>query len=215
VGSFDAGQLIPGVLVITGRQDLNLGNFALGRMVQREAVAEQHVTAEQVVPEVAELRERVQGAVTAAAANAVVVEAGADPITATATVTGVIPSFALTAAEGSPAPVCSGLIGARPQLFFNLAEGTESLSVMFEAAGEEPVDATLVLVGPEASVFCADDSAEGGNLNPLLALENPAPGPYAVLVGRVGATGEITGTVTAAADITLEPALMTTEPEGN
>jgi hypothetical protein len=167
-----------------------------------------------VLPEVAVLRERVQGAIAAAAANAVAVEAGADPITATATVTGVIPSFALTAAEGSPAPVCSGLIGTRPQLFFNLAEGAESLSVMFEAAGEEPVDTTLVVVGPEAQVYCADDSAEGGNLNPLLTLENPAPGPYAVLVGRVGAAADITGTVTAAADAALEPALMTTEPAG-
>jgi hypothetical protein len=143
-----------------------------------------------------------------------VVEAGAAPISATATVTGVIPSFALPTAESSPSPVCSGLISARPQLFFSLAEGAESLSVMFEAADAEPVDTTLVVVGPEAQVYCADDSAEGANLNPLLTLENPAPGPYAVLVGRVGAANAITGTVTAAADAALEPALMTTESAG-
>ena len=214
VGSFNAGQLIPGVLVITGREDLNLGTFALGRMVQREAIAEEPVTAEAVLPEVGALRERVQSAQAGAASRAAAVALGAEPITATAIVTGVLPAFALPTAAGSPSPVCNGLIGARPQLSFTVGEGTESLSVMFEAAGEEPVDTTLVVIGPGAQVFCTDDSAEGGNLNPLLTLENPAPGPYAVLVGRVGAAGDITGTVTAVAGAALEPALMTTEPAG-
>lgn len=215
VGSFDAGQLLPGVLVITAREDLTLGSFNLGRLIRREAVAEEPVAAEEVLPELGELRQRVQGALALGARRAgVVVEAGAAPITATATVTGVLPAFALPTAEGSPVPVCNGLITARPQLLFSMAEGAQSLSVMFEAAGAEPVDTTLVVIGPDAQVFCADDSAQGSNLNPLLTLENPAPGAYAVLVGRVGAAGEITGTVTAAADAMLEPALMTTEPSG-
>jgi hypothetical protein len=75
---------------------------------------------------------------------------------------------------------------------------------MFEAEQ----DTSLVVVHAEEGSFCADDSVDATNANPVVDITAPVPGYYGIYVGRFGEDEPITGTLTVATDPTLEPAIL-------
>lgn len=78
------------------------------------------------------------------------------------------------------APSCSGRIDpAAADLFVEVEEGVETLSLYATSTG----DLTLLVLRPDGSVVCDDDSYE---LHPAVTLGNPEPGRYAVWVGSWG-----------------------------
>lgn len=92
---------------------------------------------------------------------------------------------------GEIAPGCSGHIDASAaDLFLEVPEGTETLSLYATAQG----DLTLVVVDPEGTLHCNDDSWD---LHPAVVLEQPPAGSYAVWVGN-WSTGTLPATFFAA-----------------
>ncbi len=205
VGNAEDTGLIPGLLVVTERPDITAGTFTLAGLVRRPAIRE---SAEQALAEIPG-SEMVQRAVTRALARslrAVPLQEG-QTLTATATVTGSVPGFLWPVAEASPLPACSGVSNAEAQLQFALAEDTESVTVFFEG----DADATLIVLAPDGTAFCADDTPNDDdsapNLNPSLTIEAPEPGTYAVVVGRIQSESEVSGVVTVTLDPDAAPAL--------
>jgi hypothetical protein len=194
VGSYEANQLIPGLLVITARPDLSLSSFDPRALVKREPI---QVEAEPLAPAAVAAKEAVTET-QAAPADAVL---GADSfITATVTAEGLVPSFEVSDDDA----VCGGMVGAEPDFIVDVPEDIAALRIMFEAEQ----DTSLVVVHAEAGTFCADDDAEMLNANPVLDIETPAPGLYGIFVGRFHEDEPITGTLTITTDPTQEPAIL-------
>lgn len=190
VGSYEPDQLIPGLLVITARPDLSLGTFDPSVLVKREPIAvEPEATAEPA----AMVRE------SAAETATLVVEADT-MVTATVVASGTVPSFAVSGEDA----VCGGMIGEQPDFVIDVQEGVPALRIMFEAEQ----DSSLVVEHADGDTFCADDDIGLLNANPVLDLEEPAPGVYRIFVGRFFEDEPITGTLTVSTDPTLEPAIL-------
>ncbi len=204
VGNQDKIGLIPSVLVLTTKQDVSVGGFQLSGLVRRPQMREQLAKAVDTL-NLADAS-AVQSAIETALANA----ASAQPLTAdaaltaTTTVTGVLPGFVWPVSPLSPAPVCNGLSNATPALVFSVAEGTEAVRVFAEAAS----DATLLVILPDGTFACADDSEEGANRNPVVDLTNPVAGNYGVAVGRLSAEAPLDAQVTVTTDTTSAPVLL-------
>jgi serine protease Do len=185
VGAADEGQLVPGILAITARKDVTLGNFALGNLVKRSAVAdtleepvatdERKAMAEKLLTGVARLK------------------AARD--------TGQLQSFsqdveAAGELEAHELPIgdafCNGYIAETPDLVFTVPEGEQDLFVYFEGDG----DATLVVAGPDGTFHCNDDLFRGENVNPFVTLMDPPAGNYSAWVGRVNTDAPVSGALT-------------------
>jgi hypothetical protein len=202
VGNEDDDALIPGVLVLTTRPEVTVGSFQLAGLVDRPVIAD-------VLPDVTEdsvigalIRERLAEAL----ANDDEVEPLEEGVTITATsvITGDVPGFLLPVDEASPLNVCAGISNNVSTVTVSVPEGLPFMRVFIES----DTDTTLQLLAPDGGFLCVDDSADGANRNPMIDIEAPAPGNYAVVVGRLSpdATGEATVTVTT--DPELEPALL-------
>ncbi|MEZ4768257.1 MAG: hypothetical protein R2844_07515 [Caldilineales bacterium] len=183
VGNSVPRGLAAGFLVFTTREDMSASKLALASLVKRNNV-----------PEVLPLRDRfvragqnLQDAL-AAVDSPVEIEAGGDAITATVAPTGVLPAPELQTDDA----LCNGLVSLTPDLAFDWSGDTDALSVFVEA----DADTTLLVVAPDGSVSCSDDSGEADNLNPLVTIEQPAEGRYLVWVGRLSPDSEPTGTLT-------------------
>ena len=85
-----------------------------------------------------------------------------------------------------------------PNYAFDWSGDAKALNLLVEANG----DTTLLVKAPDGSFLCADDADGSNNLNPLLAISEPAAGRYLVWVGRVDPSKPVTGklTLTEAAD---------------
>ena len=122
-------------------------------------------------------------------------------MTATVTAEGILPAIELTTGDR----LCNGLVSLKPDFVFNVPDGTDAVSVVFDGSA----DTALLVRGPDDSVACADDSdddsADAANLNPSIVLEKPAPGDYLVWVGRINPSQPVTGTLTVAAGSDLQP----------
>jgi hypothetical protein len=79
---------------------------------------------------------------------------------------------------------CSGIIPSRPDIVFNWEghEGIEKLRIFFLSMG----DPTLVLVTPSGELLCNDD-LNPLMLDPMVEVQNPQPGRYAVFIGAFDA----------------------------
>lgn len=207
VGSYDEGQLLPGVLVITTKSDFNVGSFSLNGFVRRGQIANRQTEVETYLPEAGKLRAAVTSALEKAAKSAPVLDAKSQVLTKTVTAAGENPAFLLPASDNSPSGTCTGLVGQEAGALVNLASKVSSLALFFEA----DADTSLVVIAPNGDLHCVDDSADGANRNPMLTLENPDQGVYAVLVGRFDPTSPVTGTLTVDISGKLEPAVL--EPE--
>ncbi len=196
IGSFDENQLIPGLLVITGRTDFGLAEFDPSTLVKRAPIEPEVEVADTSSEAVA-----AKAAVTNTeeiATDAVIT--GETTVTATLVASGAVPSFEVTGDEA----VCGGMIGDIPDFVVDVPQGVPALRILFEAEQ----DTSLVVVHSEAGSFCADDSADANNANPVLDITEPVPGYYGIYVGRFSEDEPITGTLTVTTDPTLEPATL-------
>jgi heat shock protein HslJ len=198
VGSAARDQLIPGVLVLTTRPDVNLGTFDLSKLIQRELVPETVEPVRERIP-----LTQVTESLTRLKAAPVTLSAGAEFEPVEITAAGTVPAFEIPADDAQ----CNGFIGETPDYTFAWTGATGELRIFFEG----DADTTLLVVGPNGTVWCADDVLTGENSNPLLAISDPVEGNYAVFVGRLNSENPVTGrlTVTDAAD--AEPVVL--EPE--
>jgi hypothetical protein len=194
VGSYEPNQLIPGLLVITARPDLDLSSFDPRALIKRQPL-------EVEVEEESEAAVAAKEAVTATQRVAAdgVLSAGAF-ITAAVTAEGNVPTFEVSGEDA----VCGGIIGAAPDFIVDVPADIETLRIMFEAEQ----DASLLVIHAEEGAFCADDDAERLNANPVLDIEAPEPGLYGIFVGRFQEDEPITGTLTITTDPTQEPAIL-------
>jgi hypothetical protein len=189
VGSYAKNQLIPGVLVLTTRPEVNIGTFNLGGLIQRPLVPEV-----QPKPKTAGTRDAGTAAIRELQAEAVAVT-GADPINASLTISGTIPLFELDL----PNPLCNGLVSGVPDFVFDWTGEGQQFAVFFEGDS----DATLLVLNEDGEqLVCGDDVEPGANLNPLVVVTEPKPGLYGVWVGRLDPSMPVAGllTITTAVD---------------
>ncbi len=185
VGTFEEQQLIPGLLVITARNDVSLSTFALDELVKRDTLP-----AEEIVPIPDESAAAMQAPVEEALAPDAVIEGGSDPVTVELTVEGELPAFRLQPEDANDV-VCSGLVTeGPPDYLIEYAGEAEYLRIFFEG----DADATLVVAGEDA-FFCNDDHERAANANPRVDVPAPA-GFYGVWVGRMDAENPLSGTLT-------------------
>lgn len=214
VGSYDAGQLIPGLLVITANRTVSVHDFDPGALVKRDAIAAEVQPADVLGADAVQAtltgEAPASSAVAAARATAqeivpdVEIMGGDTPITATLIANGETPVFTVLN-EDDNGTVCSGLVsGATPEFIFRYNGDSEDLRIFFEGSAD-----TSLIVAGEAIVLCSDDSMEGENGNPVVDVLAPR-GLYGVWVGRFDPTEPVTGTLTiveetGVAPVQLEP----------
>ena len=63
VGAADEGHLLPGILVLTTRPELNVGTFALGELVRRESIPEEPTELEDMQDEAGALLEAIASSI--------------------------------------------------------------------------------------------------------------------------------------------------------
>ena len=191
VGSFNSGHLLPGVLVLTTNPEVNLGTFNLGGLIHRAQMPETLPEHETIIEEAA-LIEELEMAI-AEATDLTEAELGT---TIDIVADGDVPLFMLPLeAQG-----CAGLVTVAPSYTFDWQGEAETLRVMFEG----DADSSLLVIGPDMTVVCADDSADGANQNPMVDVSAPATGLYAVYVGRISPEAPVTG-VLSITDGSAEP----------
>lgn len=208
VGNADNVGLIPAVLVLTTREDVNIGTFDLTGFVQRPAIRETLADAGNVLADAADAQAQLSATLARGFAPTVL-EAG-DTITHTAVITGGVPGFVFPTAEGSPNVVCSGVINPALKQMFTVGEGVDAVNIFLETE----LDGTLLIVQPDGLALCVDDSADGSNLNPRILLEDLQPGSYGVVIGSVQSGEAADGIVTISTDMDLAPALLSPEDLG-
>lgn len=192
IGSYAKNQLIPGVLVLTTKPEVNLGVFSLGGLIQRPPTPK---AAE--LPDVEAAREAgIQGILDLAAEA--VEFAGDEPVNASLTVSGTIPLFEL----GLPNPACNGLVSSVPDFVFDWTGDGDQFTVFFEGDS----DATLLVLREDGELLaCSDDAEDEININPLATLTGAKPGLYGVWVGRLDPSRPVIGTLTLTTDADAAP----------
>lgn len=189
VGSAASKQLLPTILVLTARPDVNLNTFHLGTLVKRPpappAGATRALQAKIVLEAIARYKGAVGGPV------------GAAPLKHQVKSAGEIAAFDI---EFSGAQ-CSGFIADTPDYVFDISTAVNQVAVFFE--GKQ--DAALLVAGPDGFVACNDDSATGSNTNPLVKIEKPKQGRYAVFVGRLNKDAPVEGTIVVTTDPNATP----------
>ena len=199
VGSYTPEQLIPGLLVLTTRSEINLGTFDLASLVQRTPIPEDVLVPEEVAPRRAEIAAGRATAATMAEAAAVLSnEDIIDGVKQNVTAEGSVPAFELRADD----VFCAGFIGEESDFSFDLEAEGDRLRVYFEAQA----DSTLVVQLPDGTYLCNDDAVTGDNLNPLVEIPAPSSGRYNVFVGRLQLDEPITGELFVVESSTQMPA---------
>jgi hypothetical protein len=210
VGSYDEGQLIPGLLVITANRTIGVHDFNPGALVKRSPIADDIQPADVMGADVVQSTltgGAAKGDVASRTAEQVIIPdvelAGGDtPITATLVASGETPIFTVLHKDDN-GTVCSGLVsGATPEFVFRYSGDSDNLRIFFEGSA----DTSMIVVGEEI-VACSDDSAEGENGNPVVDVLNPS-GLYGVWVGRFDSTEPVTGTLTIVEETIVTPALL-------
>jgi hypothetical protein len=192
LGSYAKGQLIPGVLVLTTKSEVNVGEFSLTNLISRPALV---ASLAQPTPQVAEQAFKEPPA--ARASKAAPLQAGGEPVTVEVTSEGKVPIFALPVKTKG----CAGLVATQPDYTFDWLGKTKDLRIFFESE----LDSSLLVVGPNGLVACSDDRQAGANINPLVDLPNPAEGSYSVCVGRLNPAQPVRGTLTITDAADAEP----------
>ena len=180
VGSYYPDQLLPGFLVVTTRPDVRVETFTLDGLVKRGPMPALTAKLGGRAPDA--LMDAIQGwkkdVKTAKPGKALSLKVTAD---------GDIPAFEFNI----PGQICNGFIKGTPDLVFDWAGGKDPMSIFFE--GDK--DTTLLVITPNGKILCNDD-ADPENMNPLVTIEKPGQGRYAVFVGRVHPEDSAKGTLT-------------------
>jgi len=188
VGSAAPKQLLPTVLVLTARPDVNLNTFDLGTLVKRPPLppeAPRALQAKIVTEAIARYKGAVGGPL------------GATPLKQQVTSAGEIAAFDIEIVGAQ----CNGFISDTPDYVFDVSSAVDQIAVLFE--GKQ--DAALLVAGPNGFVACNDDSATGSNTNPLVKIEKPKQGRYAVFVGRLNKDAPVEGTLVVTTDPNATP----------
>jgi hypothetical protein len=183
VGSAAPKDLIAGMLVLTTKPGVNVGNFRLGDLIKRPAIPETLPTA----PVDPANRQKLEQGMTRLLARLPTFQAGDQPITQTVTAEGQLEAVQYMNGDLS----CNGYIRLLPNYAFSFKGQTKGLHILFEGNH----DATLIVRMPDGTFSCNDDSAKG-NLNPQVDVANPKEGTYAIWVGRTKTEVPVTGTLT-------------------
>ncbi len=200
VGSYDEGQLIPGVLVLTTRSAVTPGTFRLRDLIDREPMADVLPEAEQLDPSTLKV-----DAPEAARAAAAQLAAGGEPLVAEISAAGEQAAFEIALDDDG---LCAGFVNVEPDQVFEWSGESELLRIFFE--GDQ--DATLVVALPDGEFICSDD-ASAGNLNPQVEIADPAEGRYSIFVGRLTLDEPVEGQLTVTDSSELEPDLLTRPDE--
>jgi hypothetical protein len=187
VGSTAKNQLVPGILVLTTKSEVDLGTFDLTKLITRPAIPQTVVTttvASKLAPQVQDLTDKL----TKAAPS---LKPGAAKVSVDVKAEGDIPLFSIPAAANHG---CGGLVTGAPSYAFKWAGNADNLHIAFTGDG----DSTLMVVGTAGKqVWCNDDAKEGSP-NPAIDIANPADDLYLVYVGRVSPKAPVTGKLTVA-----------------
>lgn len=181
VGSAAPKQLLPTILVLTMRADVNVSNFQLGDLVKRPAMPQsgselpRALQAKVVTEALARYKGTVSGPL------------GATPLTQDVKSAGTIAAFDIDLGDAK----CNGYIGDTPDFVFDVNSAQGQMTVWL--ASQQ--DASLLVVGPQGAAYCNDDSS-ADNANPSVTIANPAQGRYGVFVGRLNQTTPVEGTIT-------------------
>jgi len=181
VGSAAAKQLLPTILVLTTRSDVNAANFQLAALVKRPALPQTdgetsvNAPAKIVTDALARYKGTVGGPL------------GATPLTQELKSAGTLAAFELAGTDAQ----CNGYIGDAPDFVFEVNSALDQMTLWFASKQ----DATLFVVGPHGAVTCNDDSASD-NANPSVTIQKPAQGRYGVFVGRLAQDLAVEGTLT-------------------
>ena len=194
VGSYAPDQLIPGVLVVTTRDDVSAENFTLNGLIKRGPVLSDEIEgrdrpADALVQAIQKVKHSMKKLHAGGKARSVKVAADGD-----------IPAFEFDI----PDQICNGFISPVPDMVFDWSGTTDELKVYFEGDG----DSTLLVVGPGETVSCNDDAAPGRNINPMVVIPNPAEGRYAVYVGHVVPDQPVKGKITVTDDADAQPEVL-------
>ncbi len=195
VGGYASEQLIPGVLVLTTRPEVNVGTFSMANLITRHSVPEEIVEAHEV--NTSKLPHHDAKQEDMATVASVDWESGDDAITHTVVVSGSVPAFDIS----TPGQICNGFIHTLPDYVVNVADEPLHLRLFYEGDG----DATLMVEDPSGNIHCNDDHEAGENLNPVVDLPKPASGLYYVFVGRVMIDKEINGVLTISESVEVSP----------
>lgn len=95
---------------------------------------------------------------------------------------------------------CSGYINISPVVTLNWTGEAEQVRAFFVSDS----DSTLVVATPDGKILCSDDAAEQ-LLDPLLSLENPAPGAYRIWVGSYAKSQLLPGVLVLSARADVGP----------
>jgi heat shock protein HslJ len=197
VGSYYPDQLLPGMLIITTRKDVNVETFTLNGLIHRGPMTSL----------VEQARERpvetLLDAINRQKENVLKIEENkTESIEITAK--GDIPAFEFDI----PGQTCNGFIQEQPDAVFEWSGEADAISIYFEG----DADSTLLIVEPGGQVICNDDVAPGRNLNPMVAIPHPASGRYAIFVGRLRPDSALHGTLSIAGSGDVQPALLEPKP---
>ena len=183
IGTFDEGQRFPGILVITGRPEINIGTFNLAGLIRRDLIPETHIEAEALRPSV---RADIEAANSDVEKNARDEET--DTLTADLSAEGEFPAFDIQLDE----LVCNGFVPTVASYAFTEDGNADDLRLFFESEQ----DSTLIVLGPDGQIWCGDDAEAGVNLNPIIDIPTPAAGDYYVYIGRLSLDEPVSGTLT-------------------
>ncbi len=197
IGSYYADQLIPGVLVVTTREDVNVDTFTLNGLIKRGPVADVAARIDaKPVQTLVDIIQRHKQMVKK-------MKAGGKAQSVRVTAKGDVPAFEFDI----PDQVCNGFISEAPDMVFDWSGEADALTVFFEG----DADSTLLVVGPGETVQCNDD-ASADNANPVVVIPNPAQGRYAVFVGRVHPDETVKGKLTVTAAPHAAPKTLAPQP---
>jgi heat shock protein HslJ len=194
VGTAAKNDLIPGVLVLTSKPDVNVDTFDLSRLIQRPAAPAILPTPTPQVESGA-----VQKSIQDALQNAPTFKAGA-PLTTSVTAEGDIPLFQFPLTK-----TCAGLVSPKPSFVFTTTAELKQMRVFFEG----DADSTLLVLGNGGKIVeCSDDVQPDANVNPLVQLTNAPAGAYAVWVGRLNPSQPVKGKLTVTDATNAAPAVL-------
>lgn len=194
VGSAQPKQLLPTILVLTAQSGVDLDNFRLDTLVKREPLPDSEgalphaVQANTITDAIA----RFKGAVGELL--------GDTPLTQQVSGEGDIAAFDIDFGDA----ICNGFIADTPDYVFDVSSDMDQFTVFFESKQ----DASLLVVGPDGTVGCNDDSIQAANTNPSVTFEKPKQGRYAVFVGRINQDAAVEGTLTVTTAPKAEPQVL-------
>lgn len=189
VGSAAPKQLLPTILVLTTHAGVSVDNFQLSALVKRPAMPQTNA-----VPNT-QPGTNLSGAVKSFKGQ-VAGPLGATPLTQDIKSEGKVAAFSLDVGQAR----CSGFVGETPDYVFDVKNTTDQITVWLASKQ----DTSLLVVGPDGTVYCNDDAGEG-NTNPAVVVTKPAQGQYAVFVGRLNQDAPVQGTLTVTSDPKATP----------